>query len=408
MKRILLALVLGFLLLPAAAPQPARAKTVDETTPATLTLFHSITCPHCKAELAFLEKLQTELPQMRVREVEITQYPQNLALLRDVAERLNASAQGVPFAVIGQEYVVGYFNDETTGEEIRQKVTACLAQPEGCPDITGQVLEETGQAVVATEPTVATERPEKLVTLPLFGTVDAMRWSLPALTIVIGGLDGFNPCAMWTLVFLITLLLGMQNRKKMWLLGSAFIVASGAVYFLFLTAWLNLFLFIGFITWIRWAIGIVAIGSGIYHLREYLMNRAGECKVGDAQQKQRTMEKFRAIVNQQSFWLALIGIIGVAIAVNMIEMVCSAGLPAIYTQVLALSQLSPLIYYLYLLLYILVFMLDDIIIFVVAMLTLEVAGLTGKYSRWSNLIGGIVILLLGILLIFRPEWITFG
>jgi len=108
---------------------------------------------------------------------------------------------------------------------------------------------------------------------------------LPILTIVIAGLDGFNPCAMWVLIFLISLLLGMENKKKMWLLGSSFIVTSAAVYFLFLAAWLNLFLFLGFLIWIRVIIGIVAIGSGVYHLREWYVNKSGLCKVTGQERK---------------------------------------------------------------------------------------------------------------------------
>jgi len=77
------------------------------------------------------------------------------------------------------------------------------------------------------------------VRMPLLGEVALRDLSLPVLTIALGGLDGFNPCAMWALVFLLGLLVGMQDRLRMWVLGAAFVVASAAVYFVFMAAWLT-------------------------------------------------------------------------------------------------------------------------------------------------------------------------
>ena len=246
------------------------------------------------------------------------------------------------------------------------------------------------------------------IDLPIFGEVETKNLSLPVLTVVIGALDGFNPCAMWVLVFLISLLLGMQNRRRMWILGAAFIMASAAVYFIFMAAWLNLLLFLGFLIWIRVIIGLVALGSGGYHLREWWTNRAGYCKVTGSEKRRRIFEKLKRITQNKSFFIALVGIILLAFAVNLVEAICSAGLPAVYTQILALSDLPVLSYYLYILLYVLIFMLDDLIIFIAAMVTLRATGLSGRYSRFSNLIGGLAMLIIGLLLIFKPEWLMFG
>jgi hypothetical protein len=225
---------------------------------------------------------------------------------------------------------------------------------------------------------------------------------------MIGALDGFNPCAMWALVFLIGLLINMDNSRKRWLLGLAFILASAAVYFIFVVAWLYFILFIGLVIWVRIIIGLVAIISGGVNLRDYYKKQSGVCKVTKSEQRRKIIEKLIAITQHNKFWFALVGIIILAFAVNLIELVCSAGFPAVYTQILALSKLSTISYYLYILLYIFIFMLDDMIVFIVAMLTLKATGLTGKYSKWSNLIGGILMVLLGILLIFKPGILMFG
>lgn len=247
-----------------------------------------------------------------------------------------------------------------------------------------------------------------ILEVPLVGGIDIQNLSLPLLSVVVGLIDGFNPCAMWALIFLITLLLGMKNKKRMWILGITFIATSAFVYFLFLSAWLNFFLILGFALWIRIIIGLVALGAGIYNLRDYHLNRDAACKVEKGEQKQKIFGKLKKITQEQKFLLALFGIILLAFAVNLVELVCSAGLPAIYTQILSLSKLSPWQHYGYILIYVFFFMLDDLFVFAVAMITLQVVGIQTKYARISRLVGGILMLIIGILLLFKPEFLMFG
>jgi hypothetical protein len=213
---------------------------------------------------------------------------------------------------------------------------------------------------------------------------------------------------MWVLLFLVSLLVGMRDKVRMWTLGSAFIVASAVVYFLFMVAWLNLIIFLGFIIWVRVIIGLVALGGGIYSVREYWTNKEVSCKVTGDKKRQFVFEKLKGLAKNKNFLLALGGIIILAFAVNLVELICSAGLPAVFTQVLALSNLASWQYYLYILIYIFFFMLDDLFVFFVAMITLQITGLTTKYTRYTRLVGGIIMVILGILLIFRPEWLRFS
>jgi hypothetical protein len=175
-----------------------------------------------------------------------------------------------------------------------------------------------------------------------------------------------------------------------------------------MAAWLNLILFLGFIFWIRLIIALVALGGGGYNLREYFINKDSGCKVVGGEKRQKVFEKLKRITQEQKFWLALGGIMVLAAGVNLVELICSAGLPVIFTQVLALSNLATWQYYSYMLIYIFVFMLDDLFVFFTAMITLQLTGITTKYTRISHLIGGILMVVIGILLIFKPEWLMFG
>jgi len=199
----------------------------------------------------------------------------------------------------------------------------------------------------------------------------------------------------------------------MLLIGGTFIVASGIVYYLLLSAWLNLFLAISYVNLTRIIIGIFALGVGTWQIRNFIKFKPGVCKVTDGKAlgdkiKNGFKNRTQKLVTSPLTFGILIGIIILAFGVNLVEFFCSAGLPAIYTRILTLNNLSSLSYYLYLLLYTFIFMLDDLIVFLIAFITLSKIGFTEKYNYWATLIGGLLILILGILLIFRPEFLMFG
>jgi hypothetical protein len=244
--------------------------------------------------------------------------------------------------------------------------------------------------------------------LPLVGEVRTAHLSLPVLTALLAAADGFNPCAMWVLVFLLGLLAGMKDRARMWLLGVTFVAASALVYLLILGAWLNVLLLAGSLAFVRVAIGAVALAGGGYYLKEFVTNADMKCEVTAPGRRRRVLERLKALAQRPDLVPALAGIVLLAFAVNVVEFLCSAGIPAVFAQVLALSDLAPWEYAGYLGLYVAVFMLDDLIVLVAALKTLEVTGLTTRYARWSNAIGGVALLAIGAALIFRPDWLAFG
>ena len=359
-------------------------------------------CPHCAKEEKFLEFLESKYPQIKLRSYEVWNNADNRQLLMDLGKKMNVNISGVPFTVVGEHYFTGWYDEKSTGKAIEDAINCALEN--GCRDVASEIVNEKKQegdkASISAIP--------QSINVPVIGEIETKHLSLPVLTIIFGALDGFNPCAMWVLLFLISLLLGMENKKKMWILGSTFIVASALVYFLFMTAWLNLLLFIGFIFLIRIVIGVVALLAGGYNLKEYFTNPTASCKVTGAPKRQKIFAKLKAITQQESFYLALGGIILLAFAVNLVELICSAGFPAVYTQILAISNLSGWQHYFYILLYIVIFLLDDLFVFVAAMVTLQTTGITTKYTRISYLIGGILMVVIGILLILKPEWLMFG
>ncbi len=392
------------------------ARASADTNSIIIKLFWAEGCPHCAHEKEFLTDLMADNPDLVVETYEITKNQANMQLLVKIGLELKADVSGVPFTVIGSDYISGFAEGQTDKQIIelieKNRPKALPSAPDKV-EVEKNIAEDNPdkEGVVSQEKSDEAEdktAPNQVIHLPLLGEINSREYSLPALSIIIGFIDGFNPCAMWTLLFLISILLGMKDRKRMWILGSAFIVSSALVYFLFMSAWLNLFLFIGFVAAVRVIIGLVAVGGGVFNVRDYFLNKEAGCKVSKSKNQQKIFEKIQTILHEKSFLMALLGIILLAFAVNLVELICSAGLPAIYTQILSLSDLAKWQYYFYIFLYILFFMLDDLFVFIVAMATLKLTGVTTKYSRLSKLIGGSILFIIGVILIFKPEWLMFG
>jgi hypothetical protein len=239
------------------------------------------------------------------------------------------------------------------------------------------------------------------IDLPVIGEIDPAHYSLVALTAVMGLADGFNPCAMWVLIYLISLIAGLKDRAKIWWLVGTFVITSGILYFLLMTAWLNMFLVVGYVRPLTQLVALAAIGFGISHLYEIVWTRGAiECEVGDIEQRQRTMARIREVVMAPVGLASLVLVTGLAFAVNAVEFICSAALPAIYTHVLALSDLSVAGYYAYITLYVVFFMLDDLVIFGLAAFAVQKI-INTRYAMMSRLAGGIVLIGVGVWMLAR-------
>lgn len=392
MKKFLFTIFLFFLCVTSVAAQDI-----------TVYLFHSETCPHCKDEREFLEEYIKEHKNVELKMYEVTTSKENSDLLDLVKETFSCENNGVPYTVIGKTGLSGF--SESRKNEIIHFIEKY--QNEEYRDVVGEII-KTGKVVDLDKKECVQEKKTSVKEIPILGKIDAKKVSLPLVSIIIGFVDGFNPCAMWVLIFLITMLFNMKDRKKMWILGITFLVASALVYLLFMIGVLQISTYIG--NQFRYVIGIVAIVGSLVNLNSFRksLNTDVGCEVTDEKSKKKTIEKIKKITMDGNFLLSMVGIILLAVSVNFVELLCSAGLPAIFTEVLSLNSLNAFETGLYMFLYILMFMIDDIIIFVIAMKSLKVTGISNKYTKYSHLIGGILMLLIGILMIIAPNILMFN
>lgn len=388
MKKILLTFFALFLFIPLASAK------------VNVYLFHSDSCPHCKREIEYLKTLD----DVNVKYYEVSSYSN---LLSKVRKELNIKESSVPLTIIGSDYVIGY------SDEIKNNIDSMIesySEKEHCDVVEDIIQNKDIKSCVDKNKGIYTKSADKV--LNIFGKkiiFNAKNISLPLISALIGFVDGFNPCAMWVLIFLISMLFNMKDRKKMWTLGIVFLVTSALVYMAFMTGILALAnSSVGSL--FKYVIALVALIGGTINLvsfKKSLKNNTG-CQVTDKKKKKKIMDRIKDIVSEKHFVISIIGIMLLAISVNLVELACSAGLPAMFIEILSLNNLSKLEYSLYMLIYMLMFMIDDIVVFIIAMTSLKLTGISNKYTKYSHLVGGIIMILIGILMIFKQDWLMFN
>lgn len=374
-------------------------------------LFHSYTCKHCKEEIKLLDELEKEYDNIKVYKYEVNENG-NGELLKNISEIMGSKVTGTPYTIIGNKVFSGYDYENSKG---RFKGAIEYYSKYGYEDKVGEYISSIplpSYEVKDTDPDVDEYISNYIsykVKLPLIGEVKLKNLTLPLITVVIGLADGFNPCAMWVLLFLISMLIGMKDKKRMWILGSTFLLISALIYLIFMMSWLNLANLLISVVWVRVIIAIVSLVGGFINLRGYIKHRkVSGCDVVDDKKRNRIITRIKKFTTEKNFWLAILGVIVLAISVNVVELACSAGLPVMFIEILSLNNLTAIEEIIYIVLYMLFFLLDDFVVFVIAMTTLSLTGVSSKYGNLSKLIGGILMLFIGLLLMFKPEWIMFN
>lgn len=247
---------------------------------------------------------------------------------------------------------------------------------------------------------------EDAVDLPVFGLLRASKVGMPIFTIAIGLVDGFNPCAMWVLMFLLSLLVNLKSRSKMFLIAGLFVLISGLAYFAFMTAWLNIFMMVRYLRAVELTLGILALVIGAIHIKDFFAFKKGISLSIPDSSKPGIYARARKIVTAETMWSAMLGAVVLAVLVNFIELLCTAGFPALYTKVLSMQGFPAWKNYAYIGLYNVAYMFDDSVMVMIAVATLGKRKLQEKEGRWLKLISGLLIFALGALMVFKPEWLV--
>lgn len=375
-------LVTGFFVLLALWWLPASAQTpgtpADTSTPDELHVFVREGCPHCASAKEFLAALGPEdLRGVRVVLRDVSQDEQARSDLERLSRAVGAWPPGVPTFLFKGTVLVGFDDSEHTGRALLE-----LIQQDGArPAVRDQVETQ------------------------LFGPLNVNRLGMPLFTLALGLLDGFNPCATWVLLFLLSLLVRLRDRRRMAVVAGTFVLASGAVYYAFMAAWLNFFVVLGLSSTLRVVLGTVALLIGLLNVKDFFaFGRGPSFSIPDSA-KPGLYERMRRVMAAPTLGLSLVSVITLAVLVNFVELLCTAGFPAIYTAVLTQHEPTAAGRYAYLGLYILGYMADDALMVGLAVSALSRRKLSERAGRVLKLLAGSVMLLLGLVLLLRPGWL---
>lgn len=356
-------------------------------------------CLRCAAAEQYLAELQAARPRLKIVYRSIDRDQAARAELLTASRAAGVETPGVPTFLVGKRLLVGFQSPEVTGPEL----AALLASAEASPTPT------TPAAAAGTCPTEDTAHcgPASPAVIDevstTVGRVSLSRLGLPLFTIVIGLLDGVNPCAMWVLLFLISMLVNFHSRRRMSLVAGTFVLMSGIVYFAFMAAWLNVFLLIGLSRSIQIVLGFVALAMGGLNIKDFFAFKQGVSLTIPESAKPGIYARVRGILRARTLGASLVGVATLAVLVNFVELLCTAGLPAIYTAVLTRERLPWWGHYSYLALYNVAYVFDDAVMVALAVLTLSRHKLTERAGRWLKLVSGIVMLALAAALLFAPD-----
>ena len=367
---VALALLALWLAAPCAIAEEAQRDTATDV----LEVYVRTGCPHCAEAKVYLEEFARERPDLRIIYRPVDQDP---GAREDLTRHSRAAGYwppGVPTFVFAGRVLIGFDDAERTGPELAAMVDRQSA-------VTDRI--DTG----------------------LFGTISVAELGLPLFTLAIGLLDGFNPCAMWVLLFLLALLVRLQDRVRMALIAGTFVLVSGAVYYAFMAAWLNLFLAVGLSTALRIGLGCVALFIGAVNVKDFVAPFKGVTLSIPERAKPGLYARMRAVVHAERLPIALTAAAALAVIVNFVELLCTAGFPAMFTAILTEQDLPPLAHYGYIGLYIIGYMADDSLMVATAVIALSSRKLTEHAGRWLKLLSGAVMLVLGLVMLLRPEWL---
>jgi len=372
--RYLLRLLLLVLMVAALAP----LSRADE--PVELHVFWSLRCPHCLQALPQLRALAADTPWLRLSEHEISQSAANLEQFQAMAAALGETAQAVPTLFYCGHMEVGWDDSPSHRQQLLDRLTACRS----------------GQQFSANPP------PAK-VSLPLFGSIDLAALSLPLLTVLLASLDAFNPCAFFVLLFLLSLLTHQHQRGRMLLIGGVFVACSGLMYFAFMAAWLNVFLVVGSLPAITLAAGLAGLLIGVLNLKDFFAFKQGISLSISDHQRNALIQRSRRLLQAENLPTLLVATVLLAVAANFYELLCTAGLPMVFTRLLTLREHGLGQHYLYLLFYNLIYVLPLFAIVMTFVRTLGARKLSEREGRLLKLLSGLMMFGLGNLLILAPE-----
>jgi cytochrome c biogenesis protein CcdA/glutaredoxin len=356
------------------APPTTAEPILDE-----LLFFWGDGCPHCADQKRFHDGLRTDFPDLVIREHEVWYDEANRDLFRRTAAAAGIEPSGVPTTFYGDRVWVGY--SDQIGREIRATIEAVYTGADPPP-------------------------PERtVIDVPLLGAVDVGGRSIIASTLIIGFVDGINPCSLWVLSILLALVLHSGSRRRVAVVGGTFLVITSGMYGLYIAGAYSVFAYAQFLPWIQRAVALVVGTMGLLQLKDAAGIGAGPSLSVPDSAKPGLYVRMRGLAASDRPIPTVLGATALlAVGVSLLETPCTLGLPILWTSLLTQNDVAPLGAAVLFLLYLGAFLLDELIVFGAAVGTMRAIKLQEHHGQALKLISGVVMVTLALVMGFRPEW----
>ena len=359
-----------------------------------LHFFYKEECPHCRNVEGYLEELEKD-HEVDINKYEVTSKPEK-EIFESFKGRYGLTTASYPIVFVGNKYFIG---DTSIRNNLEKEVSHCQNNSCPCPA-------ETTRGFTPYLPESRNVTPEKQETIevPFFGTIDLSTLSIYTTTSIIAFVDGFNPCSLWLITFLLGIVIHSNSRKKILAVGGTFLLVTGATYALFMAGLLNVFLYVGYLNWIQAIVAGVALIFAIVNIKDYFWYKKGISFTIPDKYKPKIFKNIRGIMNPRNSLIATItGTTILALGVVLVELPCTAGFPLIWTNMIAQQQIAGLTFLILLGIYMLIYLIDELLVVGGVFWTMRMTRFEEKHGRVLKLIGGMIMLALGMVMIINPD-----
>ncbi len=351
-------------------------------------------CSECQNTENYLkdidEKYNIEIKKYDINEEEDKQ------AFQEFKDRYGLKVNLYPTLFIGDRYLTGEGPIKTA---LEGEIETCLE--EGCPCPLSKVRPFTP---ITGKPEDVTTDEKQTIKIPLIGEVDLSSMSLGFVTALIAFVDGFNPCSLWVLTFLLGIVIYTGSRKKIVLVGLTFLLVTTTAYGLFMLGLLNVFMYVSHLFWIKVLVGLIAGIFAIVNIKDYFWYKKGISFTISDKYKPKIFKRVRDLMNPDKSTMSMIIATAImALGIVLVELPCTAGFPVIWTNIMAQHQLAFFSFALLFLLYLAIYLLDELVVFGTVAFTLKASKFEEKHGRILKLIGGMIMLALALVLVFKSE-----
>lgn len=381
-----------------APPIPSQAQTQAGPNPnADLIVYWGDGCPNCDAQEEWLAQVEEEYPDLRIDRREVWFNESNKDLFLADAERLGFDAVGVPTTIASERVWIGW------SPQIEQDMSGAVAVMERGDVPRGGVF-GTPEAGSCTQGDSMCGGEDQGLTInaPLFGEISLSADSLLLSTVIIGFVDGVNPCSLWVLSVLLAIVLRTRSRRRVLAIGTTFLAVTTIMYALYMAAMYSALAVVGFMGWIQVVVALVAGTFGVVSVKDYLAFGKGISFTIRDKDKPGIYQRMRKAANTKALIPALGATVVLAVGVSLLETPCTAGFPVLWTGMLHANGVGAAETVGLFVAYMVPFLLDELIIFGLAVLTMRAAKFQEKHGELLKLFAGVTMLALAATMLVNP------